>query len=155
MHVGSWEWEVKGNWQTQRSRQRAKCKAQQTLTVSLKQNDSIVTSPTSWQELIHDSFPCEELNRCTCGPQVSSGGGSSGWDLEMALLKTFRCVVSHSEGLGNKLSSWQKLTHPSICWISYARVDIPRSSCVLISWDCLILICDTILFLELYWLLMM
>lgn len=77
-------------------------KAQQTLTVSLKQNDSIVTSPTSWQELIHDSFPCEEPNRRTWGPQVSSGGGSSGWDLEMAQLRTFRCAASHSQVLGNK-----------------------------------------------------
>lgn len=98
-------------------------------------NKMIPLSPllTNWQEPNHDSFPGEEQSRHTWGTQVSSRGGSSVWDLELAQIRTFRCAVLLSKGLGNKMISWQELTHISICWIYCARMDIPQSLCVLIS----------------------
>lgn len=94
-----------------------------------------------WANLHLDVLRQEYLwqnSRHIWGTQASSGGGSLGWDLEMAQLRTFRWTVPDSKGLWNKMSSWRKLTHFSICWMSYAGVDIPQSTCVIISWDWLI-----------------
>lgn len=94
----------------------------------------------SWQELIQDSFlltnkdsACTHRHTDTHTNRSWQWQGSTGWGLEMTLIRTYRCTVLPFQRSESRKSSQRELIKVYICWASHAKLSISPTLCVLVA----------------------